>query len=154
MSWSVNSRGERINIPQTLNKDANSCMQRRTQQKDRFCLGYPSSEKKVQKRAHQRRTTARVSHTFHTPHCSPLVRNNNYGCATKPFTMDKARYGNSRSLACSKGLLLEGAKTKLGEPLCIALTRRQHQQRCSAYAGAEVAADTRVCYSNCCGQKN
>lgn len=29
-------------------------------------------------------------HTFHMPHRSPLVRNNDYICATKPFKMDKA----------------------------------------------------------------
>lgn len=113
----------------------------------------------MQKGAHQRRTTSRVSHTFHMPRCSLLVRNNNYGHATKPFrwtkqyARDTARYGNSRSLARSKGLLLEGAQAKLGEPLCIALTKRQHQQRCSSYAGAKVVADTRACCSDCVDRK-
>jgi len=128
-----------------------------------FVQGILQAKKKGAEKEITRDARQPGSHTFHMPHRSPLVRNNAYICATKPFKRDKAvcvrhsavpaRPGAAPG-AAARGYCWRGLKHNLARPLCVAWARRQRWQRCSSHSGAKAAADTRACCSNRCGQKN
>lgn len=103
VSWTVNSPGTKANTPRnTKQKDADHCMQRRQSRRGIFAQGILQAKKDAGDRPDAQQPG--YHHTFHMPHRSPLVRNNDYICATKPFKMDKAGWVRPRGAArsCSR----------------------------------------------------
>lgn len=136
MNWIVNSRGKRINVPRNAKqRGTNYCMQKNTRQNSHFCLGYPSKQKGAENRPPE---THDSHHTFHMPHHSPLVRNTDYICATKPFKIDKAvcaRRGKvperpeAAPWVAARDICLRGGlKQNLARSLWLVLAKRQRSR--------------------------